>query len=85
MFDWLYLVSVVVSSVIGFGVGLILMRLYGRMMVSAMLKSITGKINQSQPLFRLEYNDGQNLSIGFNIPKLVQKIEGFLKEGDKKV
>ena len=74
MFDFYTVLYILGSSVLGFFIGILLMRLYGRLVVSAMLKSMSSNLNKKQSLFKFEFDDS-NISVSFNIPKLIDNIK----------
>jgi len=69
-----YLLSIAIGSFLGFGIGIILTRYFGKYMVRAMLNSITKSTNEKQEMIKIEIKDLNEIKLSLNLPKIIESI-----------
>jgi len=70
-----YLLSIVIGSVLGFAIGIILTRYFGKYAVKAMLNSITKTTNEKQEMIKIEIKDLNEITLSLNLPKIIENIK----------
>ncbi len=60
------------------------MRLFRKIYVSGIIKSLSRDVNEKQPVFKLEYHSLDDIQLNLSIPKLISSIQKMYKKKEVK-